>query len=158
MTAEIRRAEVGDMEEAVQLMSLLHRTHETLDRRYVLSADAPLRWANDFRELIRSERHRYFVAEAVAGKLVGLLVAQALLPLPLYEPNVFVHINELIVAHDFRGQGIGQRLVQEALQWAKEIEATDVRVGVLATNQESRTFWKRLGGVDYSIEMIIESG
>ena len=134
MNVEIRRAEINDLEQVVALWSLLHRTHEALDPRYRLSADAPLRWSNDFREFVRSGRHRYFVAETGAGKLVALLVAQATFPTPLYEPELYVHIDELIVAHDFRGQGIGEHLVQEALRWADEIEAVDVRAGVLASN------------------------
>ena len=158
MNVDIRRAEISDIEQVVALWALLHRTHEALDQRYKLSSDAPLRWSNDFREFVRSDRLRYFVAEADAGKLVGLLVAQAMLPTPLYEPETFVHIDELIVAHDFRGQGIGERLVHEALRWADEIEAVDVRAGVLASNVESRSFWKRLGGEDYSVQVIIERG
>ena len=156
MNVEIRRAETSDLEQVLQLWSLLHRTHEALDPRYKLSEDAPLRWSNDFREFVRSNQYRYFVAEAGAGNLAGLLVAQATFPTPLYEPELFVHIDELIVAHDFRGQGIGERLVQEALRWADEIEAVDVRAGVLASNAESRSFWKRLGSKDYSVQVVIK--
>lgn len=158
MKVDIRRAEQADLDHALKLWALLHKTHETLDLRYRLSADAPLRWSNDFRELTRSDRHRYFVAEAGSGGLVGLLVAQALLPTPLYEPRVFVHIDELIVAHNFRGQGIGARLVRQAMDWADEIDATDVRAGVLASNLESRSFWRRLGAEDYSVQVVIEPG
>lgn len=156
MNIEIRRAEPDDLDQALKLWVLLHKTHEALDSRYKLASDATLRWSNDFRELIRSDHYRYLVAEVDAAHIVGLLVAQLAYPTPLYIPEPYVHIDELVVKHDYRGQGIGQRLVNEAIRWADRIEATDVRAGLLAANLESRTFWRRLGAEAYSVQVIIE--
>ena len=79
MSASVRRAAAADRAAAVALWTALHREHEALDARYRLAADAPVRWAVDFGDWVRSDADRIWLAEA-DGDRVGLLTAHLYVP------------------------------------------------------------------------------
>ncbi len=146
---EIRRATRDDRAAAVALWTALHHEHETLDARYVLADDAAARWATDYMDWVQSDADRIWLADA-GGALVGLLTAHLYAPAPTFAPALMVWVDDLYVAPETRGRGVGRMLLDEARVWAHGVGATEIRAGVLATNPGGRAFWARDGASDVS--------
>jgi putative acetyltransferase len=51
----------------------------------------------------------------------------------------------LAVARDYRGRGIGRRLVEECLSRLHEVGMLKCNIRVYATNSEGQAFWRRMG-------------
>ncbi len=81
------------------------------------------------------------VAE-VDGKIVGLLLAQG------GKPRIFQHVLEIGIAvnREYRGQGIGTRLMQAIIEWAQASEVIKrVQLDVYTRNQGAIKMYERLG-------------
>jgi N-acetylglutamate synthase len=51
----------------------------------------------------------------------------------------------LAVVRDYRGLGIGRRLVEECLTRLREVGMLKCNIRVYATNSEGQAFWRRMG-------------
>ena len=150
----IRQAKRDDSSAAVRLWRQLQADHEAQDPRYRMSDDAEARWSTDFRTWTRAHTSRVWVAEA-DGALVGLLTAHFAEPAPVYDGPPFVFVADLVTAPEWRGRGVGHRLLDVARQWAWQLGAGEIRAGVLATNPGGRRFWTREGAEDFSVTVVI---
>jgi GNAT superfamily N-acetyltransferase len=61
------------------------------------------------------------------------------------ETGAFVTIGGLVVDREYRGQGIGRRLLTEAEQWATQQGCTIVRLSSSATRTEAHKFYEHVG-------------
>ena len=150
----VRKARRADREGALALWRLLQDEHEAKDPRYRISEDAASRWATDFRDWTRSHSSSVWVAEA-DDRLVGLLTAHLAEPAPVYRGRPFVFVGEIIVAEDWRGRGVARRLLDAAREWGRQVGATELRAGVLATNPAGRRFWEQQGARDFSVTVTL---
>ena len=94
------------------------------------------------RLLAHPDAHAVFVAEDVAGSVVGWLhccVAWSL------ESDPYVEIRGLVVGVEHRGAGIGRRLVQRAEQWARRRDIGQLRVRSNVVRERAHHFYERLG-------------
>lgn len=155
--AVVREARPSDLAAALPLWRALHREHESLDARYRLADDAGARWSADFREWTRSRTSRVWLAVG-AGEPVGLATAHLYVPVPTFEPQSLVHVDDLFVAPGARGAGLGARLLDHARQWGASQGASQLRAGVLAANAAGRAFWTRQGARDFSVTVTIGVG
>lgn len=144
----IRRARPAEREAAVALWAQLQDEHAAMDARHRPSDSARERWSNDFIVWSESEAHRVFVA-ASGSELVGLLTAHPYWPAPVYVQEMEVYVTELVVRPDFRGQRVGERLVEAVRAWARELGVTRIRAGVLCRNERGQAFWHRQGADDF---------
>lgn len=150
----IRKARQADRDGALALWRLLQDEHEAHDPRYRVSDDAEARWLTDFRDWTRAHSSGAWVAEA-DDRLVGLLTAHLAEPAPVYRGAPFVFVGEIVVAPEWRGRGVARRLLNAAREWGRQVGATELRAGVLATNPGGRTFWERQGGRDFTITVTV---
>lgn len=157
MSVAIREARPSDLAVALPLWEALHREHEARDPRYRLSDDAARRWSTDFRDWARSDGSRIWLA-VDGGQAVGLLTAHLYQPAPTYRPRLFVHVDDLYVAPDLRGSGVGRQLLDAARAWGRTAGAEHLQAGVLATNEAGRAFWTRQGAEDYSVTITLPLG
>lgn len=61
-------------------------------------------------------RRNFFVAEDENGRIVGCVGA---IPSTEYDPDEFMELTRMSVDNNFRGGGVGTKLVQEFENWAK---------------------------------------
>ena len=155
--AVVREARPSDLAAALPLWLALHHEHQALDPRYRLADDAGARWSADFREWTRSRTSRVWLA-VDGGEPVGLVTAHLYEPVPTFEPQPLVHVDDLFVDPSARGTGLGARLLDHARRWGAAQGATQLRAGVLATNAAGRAFWTRQGAQDFSVTVTMPVG
>lgn len=152
----VRPAQPSDLPVALPLWLALHREHEARDPRYRLADDAAQRWGTDFRTWTRSRADRVWLA--LDGGPVGLLTAHLYEPTPMFRPHGLVYVDDVYVAPEARGRGVGALLLDAARQWGEAEGATQLRAGVLAANAAGRAFWERQGAADYSVTVTMPLG
>ncbi len=86
------------------------------------------------------------VADSRDG-LSGLVVALLRAPRshPLLIARKIVEIDNVVVRHDCRRRGIGRRLIEASIEWARARGADDVEVAVHDFNAEAAAFYAALG-------------
>ena len=152
----VREARPSDVGALVPLYRALHAEHEALDPRYRLAADAAERWATSARDWTRSATDRVWLAASPPRGPVGLLTAHLYVPAPVYRDARIVHVSDLYVAPQGRGQGLAAQLLGEARAWARAEGAAHVQAGVLAANAAGRAFWAAQGAGDYSVTVTLQ--
>ncbi|HYE95281.1 MAG TPA: GNAT family N-acetyltransferase [Rubricoccaceae bacterium] len=150
-TVEIRRARPSDREAVVALWRALHAEHEALDPTYRLAPEAARRWGNDFNEWVRSTADLLLVADAASEDLAGWLTAHLTWPPPIYAQRSLAYVDDVFVRRERRGEGVGRRLLEGAVAWARVSGAEELRAGVLAANPQARSFWQQVGARDLSV-------
>lgn len=150
----IRPAGQSDLAAAVRLWRLLQDEHEAVEPRLRRSRSAEKRWCTDYRAWVRSATHAVLVAE-VDGEIVGLATAHPYWPAPVYEERLEIYVNELVVDASWRGRGIGRRLVEDLILWAREQGVGQLRAGVLAAKPDALTFWRRVGAEDFVVTVAV---
>lgn len=143
----IRPATRADTDAATALWAALQEEHEAMEPRLRRSASAEERWRNDFNVWVGGQAHHVAVAEA-GGEVVGLITAHPYWPAPVYEERMEVYVTELYVRAQWRGQGVARRLLDDVRAWARSLGVARIRAGVLASNPESRAFWRHVGAED----------
>jgi ribosomal protein S18 acetylase RimI-like enzyme len=141
----IRVATSNDYEATCALfdgLDALHREH--VPWLFRAPADRPRSQAR-FAELVSSERSSLLLAEA--GGIVGLATVrlQSAPPFPVFIPQDWGVIDDIVVLPAWRRRGIGARLARAAESWANERGAAWVELGVYDFNTEARAFYAALG-------------
>jgi len=96
-----------------------------------------------FSKLMRSERGLGLLAEA-EGKVIGYLVGYLRHSSSL-RPVKMAELESMYVREVYRGQGVGQQLVQKFLEWAKERGVERVSVTAYVANERAVAFYEKLG-------------
>ena len=69
------------------------------------------------------------------------------------ETGAFVTIGGLVVDREYRGQGIGRRLLSEAEQWAAQQGCAIVRLWSSATRTEAHRFYEHVGYMNVKTQL-----
>jgi GNAT superfamily N-acetyltransferase len=158
MPVSVRHAHPSDRAAALRLWRLLQDDHEALEPRIRRSDSAEARWRTDFTTWVLSDAHGIFVADDDEAGVVGLATAHPYWPAPVYSEIMDVYINEFIVLPEWRGRGVGRRLVAAVQAWARERGAAQVRAGVLSVNPEALAFWRGVGAEDFFVTVTLPAG
>lgn len=89
---------------------------------------------------------RCWIAER-QGELVGNIWVQLVekIPNPASEPEYYIYITNFFVTEEYRGKGIGSKLLLAAIAWGKAI---NVHFAILAPTERSRPLYFRHGFSD----------
>ena len=93
---------------------------------------------------LRDRARRTWVAEDDRGRPIGVLHGTRVQKLPsAHRPaDAWFHVSLLFVTADARGCGIGQRLLEALLAWARTDGVTRVQLNAVP---EARTLYERMG-------------
>lgn len=148
MNISIDFATAEDLPHLVDLLTELF----TLESDFEPDRDKQLR---GLRAILDSpELGRLFVLR-VAGQLVGM--ANVLLTISTAEGGRVLLLEDVIVGRSHRGQGLGRRLVDHVLAWARQHGY--VRVTLLADreNINALVFYRKLGFTDSRMTVLRHS-
>ena len=97
---------------------------------------------------------RIFLAEA-NGAVVGFVCVLAKV-LPSADDGIdpYAYISDLVVRAAHRRRGIGRDLLVRAESFAREFGAKQLKVGVLARNEATHTFYRAGGFRDYTVQLV----
>ena len=136
LEAVIRKAQTEDFEGAFALVLEL-REHfgndEQIDKEGVRAI---------FERFLDHQDHYAYVAEA-GGDIVGMMSMSV--GVSLYEHRPYAVIDELIISSEFRGRGLGKRLLDEAFARAVERGCCEVCLDTKATNEGALRFYRAYG-------------
>jgi ribosomal protein S18 acetylase RimI-like enzyme len=103
--------------------------------------------------MLEDDDYVLLVAEG-QGEVVGLLTLH--LRRTLFHPAPVALIDELVVDRDWRGQGVGRRLVEEAIRAARARGVCEIEVSTEPSNQAAQAFYRRLGFSHQAVLMELE--
>ena len=137
-SALIRTALPGDAPGIAQLMSGLGFDHsvEEIVRRWSLVSD----------------QNVDPVLVATRGSLLIGVLALHISPL-LFYPQPLARITTLAVSEDYRRQGIGRLLVEEAIRLAREARCDTIELTTGLHRKDAHAFYERLGFLHKAIKL-----
>ncbi len=99
-----------------------------------------------FDDLLAGDTSTIQVAE-IAGRIVGFAIVSVFdaPPFEVLIPRRIVFIDNMVVTEAHRGQGIGQALLDAAIEWGRARGATTLELTVWEFNQRAKALYERLG-------------
>jgi len=153
----IRRAAPGDASALGRLGAALMRTHYAFDARRFLAPEEGVEagYAGFLQAQAKDDESLVLVAEQ-DGTVVGYVYA-AIEPLSwkdLRDECGYVH--DLLVTEAARGAGVGEALLNRAIEWLRERGMPRVVLGTAARNETARRLFERRGFRPTMIEMTLD--
>jgi len=142
---EIYECRVKDIDDSVKELWLgLVREMFEIEGFIVPSESNGGRWVRFVREGLASGRNFLLVAKN-RNRLVGFACASVPHDYPLDVSEFVGLIDDVYVLPEFRGRGIGKRLVVESLKKMKDKGVNTVRLTVLTENKTAIKLYEQLG-------------
>ena len=141
MNVEIRKATVKDADGIVEVLKKADRSVYSAPTPYVATQD---RIAMHIKMCNADKSHTIYVAENEIGQIVGYVSAHWLPYLFLNGPEGY--LSELFIREDYRGDGIGTRLLETVKEEAKKRGCSRLLL-LNSRKRESyqRSFYKKHG-------------
>lgn len=133
--ATVRAARLDDLEPMVDLLRLLFTIEEDFN------VDAT-RQRQGLALLFREARACVLVAEA-EGRVVGMCTGQLVISTAEGGPSLLVE--DVVIATDHRGKGLGRELMAAMARWAGAQGATRMQLLADRNNLPALHFYERLG-------------
>ena len=143
---KIRPASENDYDMACLLYREVDALHAALLPEIFQPVEGSARPLEQFLEKINSPDDVLFIAEW-QGKICGLVDAQeeAASPYPMFIPARFARIDNLVVAKDYRRQGVARALLDAIRRWAGERALEAIRLNVFSKNSDALMFYDGAG-------------
>jgi ribosomal protein S18 acetylase RimI-like enzyme len=157
MEIKIRNAAVEDYDVVCRLIDEVDALHRNHLPRIFRKLEGPVREKAFYLGLVAEEDVGLFVAQA-GGVLVGFIhvVIEDSPAYPILVPRRFAVVDSIVVAADYRHQGIGRVLMDAAEAWALARGAEAIELNVYAFNTAALTFYHQLGYDTLSRRMLKE--
>ena len=140
----IRRARINDIPKVLDLLQQVLYVHHVV--RPDLFQEKGVKYTeDDLKELFANDNRPVFVYEGENGEVLGhmfTIIEQSSAP---KVPQKTLFIDDLCVDEAARGQKIGEKLYQFALQYAKEIGCYNLTLNVWSANKSAVRFYERQG-------------
>jgi N-acetylglutamate synthase-like GNAT family acetyltransferase len=97
------------------------------------------------------ENQKIFVAEF--NKIFGWVHISIVEPL---ESNSFGELRGIVVNKDYRGKGIGTKLIKSAENWVKSMGCNRIRIRTNVKRIETREYYSKLGFTSKKMQEVFE--
>jgi len=148
----IRKATLEDIEVLKLLFDELTMADLPYDKEIDINWSHTKNGHKYFVEKINGTKGICFVAEN-DGKIIGYCTAEKL-EVPTYRSVVVASLDNLVVSEKYRSMGIGKKLSDVFMDWAKTIGAQKVSVDVFSGNVKGIAFYMREGFTQF--ETVLE--
>ncbi|WP_235603396.1 N-acetyltransferase [Thermoanaerobacter sp. YS13] len=132
----------------------MHEIHYKARPDYYKDTDIPLD-KEDYINKLSHPEYKIMVAENENDEIAGYIIykIKKIEEHPLLVDRVVVYIEDLCVAGRFKRKGIGKKLLESAIEYGKEINASSIELTVWAFNEEAIKFYESLSFKPQSIKM-----
>lgn len=153
---EISQYEVEDVDDSVKelWLSLIREMFE-VEHLIVPSEANADKWVYFVRKGLTDGQSILLVAKSV-GRPVGFVYARISHDYPLEVSKLVGRIDDVYVLREFRGRGIGKKLVVECLKMMKAACVDAVSLTVLAENKAAVKLYEKLGFKIHANRMITQ--
>ena len=149
---DIRPAKLDDLEELGNLWLQFIQDPDGSDLNIQPCDENKYRWINWVRKTIVEGKGGVLIAD-VGGRIAGYLFYGCSSPLILKED--ICRIFDLYVKPEFRGRGIGKRLLEAAINEIKSRGIKTIRIDVISSNERAINLYRKFGFEDfiYTLEL-----
>jgi GNAT superfamily N-acetyltransferase len=152
----IRKATVKDLAAVVELWKELMDLHKAMDPFFARRRGGHKAFAEYLRkDYIGGDRRRAWVAQA-GQEIVGLCMAVIEDYPPVLVLKRYGNLEVLTVAKNWRGRGVGEKLLRHALRWLCKKGMSRVEVRCSAANEPAMEFYTRTGFRPYLNTLFLE--
>ena len=133
---DIRKIKLEDMDDVFRLLNELYKNKIQYDK---------------FKEIYiqkLNDVNSYYIVAVVDEKIVGVLISE--LQVQLHRSKKRGYIIDLIVDENYRNQGIGKALLENAINYAKDSDCEVVDLSSYITNDNAHRFYEKNGFIKHS--------
>ena len=152
---QIRQANANDLPAIKELWVQMIDFHTVRDSYFQRAKEGHERFGEYVREYIESPEWLILVA-VTADRVIGFSMGTIASYPPVYQQTHHGYIADMVVAEEFRDQGIGTRIFENMIPWFRENGVTRIELEVATANEISQSFWNRIGFRDYMHKMVLE--
>lgn len=99
------------------------------------------------------EEDAFIICAYSESQMIGYLSASVYEADEFREKMLIAELENIMVLPEHQSKGIGKRLYEEFIAWAKRKNADRVKVGVFCKNKNAISFYKKLGFEEYDMNM-----
>lgn len=151
MDFTVRPGKESDLPEMLRLWREMMDFHARLEPRFrPLPAPAGEQaWAAYLEQGIwPSEDWCVLVAEK-DGRLIGQIMGAMREAVPVFEPERYGYVTDIVVDPSARRSGVGRALFEALKSWFHDRGASHLQLAVAHHNPASQAFWRAMGCTDY---------
>jgi GNAT superfamily N-acetyltransferase len=152
MSVDVRLANAGEVAAIEPLWRELYSHQAEHGMRLRLPDGAFDAWVQSMTPLLG--RFSVVVLGVEAGQYAGFVAGRTRNLPPYFGTGQVGAISEVFVGEPWRGQGLGRRLVERAVEWYRQQEISRVELQVVSGNPEAVKFYERLGWQQELVQMI----
>jgi ribosomal protein S18 acetylase RimI-like enzyme len=149
----VRDATEADLDRIAELWAEMIDLHHDLDEHFwVRKPDGQKIFRGWMAEAVDDEKRVLIVAE-VAGEVAGFVHGQLVDAPPPMEGRISGSITDVSVGFDYRGKGVGKKMMAAVLEWFTARGAEEVTLLAAVKNDCAVAFYEALGFERHTITM-----
>jgi len=146
---KIREAKKSDLKQIKEMnWKFLEFYVENRFDKLIVKNHRSRNWGRKFvSRTFRNKKWKYFVAEK-KNRLVGFISGKIDKYPPIFKENRFGYIWVVYIEKEFRGEGIGKKLIKEFIKWLKRKNIHTVENIIAHSNIISKKIFNSLGFIE----------
>jgi GNAT superfamily N-acetyltransferase len=140
---EIRRATIDDLDDLVSSCAALF-AEDGAARDRLRNVNWPASHGATWCADVLAAPANFVIVATADGEVVGHLIGMYSEPSEMWTASR-AELVSMFIAEPVRGQGVGGRLVEEFITWARDRGATRMHVQAYTTNEPAIRLYQRLG-------------